>query len=291
MICLDSGCGDYESLWLTSSLRGAVIGTLRVDILEKGVHSGEASGIIPSSFRIIRSLLSRLENETTGEILLKECYVEIPLDRQQQMIKTAEILGKNIYDHFPLVKNARPMSEDECVLLLNETWKPILSITGVEGIPSLEQAGNVLRPYTSLKISLRLPPTCDPVKAGEALKKLFEQDPPYGAKVQFDLELPLEGWNAPDFSDAFKASVSEASKIYFDKDVCYLGMGGSIGFMKLFAEKYPKAQFMVTGALGPNSNAHGPNESLNIPMAKKLTCCLAEVLYRHTGAYTHHTMK
>ncbi|PJA47627.1 peptidase M20 [Candidatus Uhrbacteria bacterium CG_4_9_14_3_um_filter_36_7] len=278
MICLDSGCGNYESLWLTTSLRGAVIGTLRVNILEKGVHSGEASGIIPSSFRIIRSLLSRLEDEKTGEILLKECHVEIPEDRQKQIKQTAEILGVGVYDHFPLVKGARPMSEDESILLLNETWKPILSITGVEGIPPLEQAGNVLRPFTSLKLSLRLPPTCDPVKAGVALKEILEQNAPYGARVQFDLELPLEGWNAPTFSSSFSDSVNEASKKYFGREVCYLGMGGSIGFMKLFAEKYPNAQFMVTGALGPQSNAHGPNEALDIPTAKKLTCCLTEIV-------------
>lgn len=282
VVCLDSGCGNYDQLWSTTSLRGMVVGNLRVEILHEGVHSGGASGIVPSSFRIMRQLLSRLEDENTGEVLLKDCHVEIPQQRCEQAALAAAELGQEVVDAFPFIKGGRPVSTDLTELILNNTWRPALSLTGVEGIPALEDAGNVLRPYTSLKLSLRVPPTCDVDKAMDSLVNLLTSDPPYGANVTFEPEKGGDGWNAPLLADWLRDATDQASQTYFGKPACYIGEGGSIPFMGMLGEKFPAAQFLITGVLGPGSNAHGPNEFLQLTTGKRLTSCVAHVIHAHS---------
>jgi acetylornithine deacetylase/succinyl-diaminopimelate desuccinylase-like protein len=281
VVCLDSGCGNYDQLWLTTSLRGMSGGNLTVKVLEEGVHSGDASGIVPSSFRILRQILSRLEDETTGAIKPRELYVEIPAERVEQAKITAKVLGDAVYSKFPLVPGMQTVTSDLAELVLNRTWRPALSITGVGGLPPLDSAGNVLRPFTAVKVSLRLPPTLDASKVGDVLKKLLEKDPPYGAKVQFDLEKASAGWNAPQLSPWLERSVDAASRAYFGAPPAYNGEGGTIPFMGMLGEKFPRAQFLITGVLGPHSNAHGPNEFLHVPTGKKLTMCVAKVVADH----------
>ena len=281
IVCLDSGCGNYEQLWLTTSLRGLTGGNLTVKVLEEGVHSGDASGIVASSFRILRKILSRLEDETTGRILPQELHVEIPAQRVEQAQRTAQILGQDVYAKFPLVDGVQPMNADLAELVLNRTWRPALSVTGVGGIPPLDSAGNVLRPFTAVKLSLRVPPTLDAKQGGEFLKKLLETDPPYGAKVTFDLEKAGSGWEAPALAHWLEHSVEHASKAYFGAPVAYNGEGGSIPFMGMLGEKFPGAQFLITGVLGPHSNAHGPNEFLHIPTGKRVSQCVAQVVADH----------
>jgi acetylornithine deacetylase/succinyl-diaminopimelate desuccinylase-like protein len=281
VVCLDSGCGNYDQMWLTTSLRGMTGGNLTVKVLEEGVHSGDASGIVASSFRILRQVLSRLEDEVTGAIKPRELFADIPAQRVEQAKITAQVLGDAVYSKFPLVAGMTPMTKDVAELVLNRTWRPSLSITGVGGLPALDSAGNVLRPFTSVKLSIRLPPTLDGVKAGEFVKRLLEKDPPYGAKVQFDLEKASAGWNAPALSPWLDRSVDEASKAYFGAPPAYNGEGGSIPFMGMLGDKFPRAQFLITGVLGPHSNAHGPNEFLHIPTGKRLTMCVAKVVADH----------
>jgi acetylornithine deacetylase/succinyl-diaminopimelate desuccinylase-like protein len=281
VICLDSGCGNYDQLWSTTSLRGIVAGNLVVETISEGVHSGDASGIVPSSFRVLRTLLSRLEDERTGEIIPKDFHVDIPDQRVQQARAAAGVLKEEVYSKYPWHKGVRPMATDPVELMLNRTWRPVLSITGARGLPDLKDAGNVLRPMTAVKISLRVPPTCDAEKATGKLKQLFEKDPPYGAKVTFEAEKGSAGWNAPELAPWLQDSVSKASKTYFGKDAVYMGEGGSIPFMGMLGKKFPKAQFLITGVLGPQSNAHGPNEFLHIPTGKKLTSCVAQVISDH----------
>jgi acetylornithine deacetylase/succinyl-diaminopimelate desuccinylase-like protein len=281
VVCLDSGCGNYDQLWLTTSLRGLTGGNLTVKVLEEGVHSGDASGIVASSFRILRQILSRLEDEVTGAIKPRELFVEIPAQRVEQAKITAKVLGDAVYSKFPFVAGMRPIASDPAELILNRTWRPSLSITGAGGLPALDSAGNVLRPSTSLKLSIRIPPTLDGSKAGELVKQLLEKEPPYGAKVQFDLEKSAGGWNAPALSSWLERSVDGASRTYFGAPPAYNGEGGSIPFMGMLGEKFPRAQFLITGVLGPHSNAHGPNEFLHIPTGKKLTMCVAKVVADH----------
>ena len=281
VVCLDSGCGNYDQLWLTTSLRGMTGGNLTVQVLEEGVHSGDASGVVPSSFRILRELLSRLEDPVTGQIKPRELYVEIPPQRIEQAKLSAEVLGDDIYDKFPWVEGMQPVTHDLAELVLNRTWRPQLAVTGMGGMPSLDSAGNVLRPLTSVKLSLRVPPTLNGAKAGDFLKQLLEKDPPYGAKVTFALEKDGSGWNAPQLSPWLEQAVADASQHYFGAPATYMGEGGSIPFMGMLGEKFPKAQFLITGVLGPHSNAHGPNEFLHIPTGKKVSMVVAEVVARH----------
>jgi acetylornithine deacetylase/succinyl-diaminopimelate desuccinylase-like protein len=278
IICLDSGCGNYDQLWLTTSLRGAVMGNLKAEILTEGVHSGSASGVVASSFRILRQVLDKLEDVQTGKILPPFLSAEIPAFRIEQTKRAAEVLGDTIYTEFPWTSGAKPMAEDLTELFLNKTWRPALSITGAEGLPSLESAGNVLRPYTTLKVSLRLPPTINADKASQQLKEFFEENAPYGAKVTFEAEKAGTGWESPKLVDWLAESVDKASNAYFGKGVCYMGEGGSIPFMGMLGELFPKAQFMITGVLGPKSNAHGPNEFLHIEMGKGVTSCVASLI-------------
>jgi acetylornithine deacetylase/succinyl-diaminopimelate desuccinylase-like protein len=278
VICLDSGCGNYEQLWITTSLRGSIVGNLTVEVLTEGVHSGDASGIVPSSFRILRSILDRLEDSKTGRILPDWLWVEVPENRLGEARETARILGNAVWDKFPFVDGMHPMSDDALELLLNRTWRPALSYTGQSGFPDLVQGGNVLRPKTSIKLSLRLPPTLDATDVDARLRELLENDPPYGAHVEFEPEKGGTGWEAPSMQPWLVDSLSRASQAFFGKPSTTFGEGGSIPFMGMLGERYPDAQFVITGVLGPHSNAHGPNEFLDLRMAKNVTACVAQVL-------------
>lgn len=279
VICLDSGCGNYEQLWATTSLRGSIVGNLTVEVLEEGVHSGDASGIVPSSFRIIRMILDRLENSTTGEIIPEWLSVQIPQNRIDESRRTADILGDTVFTNFPFIEGMRAVSDDAHEVLLNRTWRPALAITGQAGMPDLSQSGNVLRPSTSLKLSLRIPPTLDADQAGKRLKDLLEKDPPYGALVKFDYEKGGTGWEAPPPAAWLERSINNASESSFGKPAAYLGEGGSIPFMGMLGAQFPEAQFLITGVLGPHSNAHGPNEFLHLNTAKNITTCIALVIH------------
>jgi acetylornithine deacetylase/succinyl-diaminopimelate desuccinylase-like protein len=286
VVCLDSGCGNYEQLWCTTSLRGLAGGNLTVKVLEEGVHSGDASGIVPSSFRLLRQLLSRLEDEATGRIVVDDLHVEIPQERLEQAQEAARVLDTAVFDKFPFLPGMTPMfnggdHDDLAELVLNRTWRPALSVTGVDGMPPLSSAGNVLRPFTAVKLSLRLPPTLDGKRAGERLKQVLLDNPPNGAHVELELEKASAGWNAPAMSPWLSQAIDAASQAFFGKPAVYMGEGGSIPFMGMLGEKFPGAQFMITGVLGPHSNAHGPNEFLHIPMGKRVTACVAHVIAEH----------
>ena len=285
VICLDSGCGNYEQLWSTTSLRGLVGGELKVEVLDEGIHSGDISGIIPSSFRILRQLLDRIEDPVSGQILLKGCYVDIPNKRIEQAKHAASVLNENVFRHFTIKGNVRPVSDDLVELILNRSWRPTLSYLGASGLPEINDAGNVLRPFTSIKLSMRLPPTCSSKIVSKKLKELLLNDPPNGAKISFEIDWSVDGWMAPEISPWLEKALDEASENYFNKPSVHIGEGWSIPFMGMLGEKFPEAQFLITGVLGPGSNAHGPNEFLHIPAAKKITCCVAEIIAKHYQAY------
>jgi acetylornithine deacetylase/succinyl-diaminopimelate desuccinylase-like protein len=281
VVCLDAECGNYDQLWCTTSLRGNLNGTLRVDVLTEGVHSGSASGIVPSSFRIIRALLDRVEDANTGAMRIEDLNSAIPRDRLAQARAAAAALGPVVQGKFPFPSGMRAMSDDPLELLLASTWRPTLSVTGADGLPAISSAGNVLRPYTSVKLSFRLPPTMDPDMAAASIKRTLEADPPYAARVEFKVESAMGGWNAPEFAPWLEASMQRASREFFGRDSMFMGTGGSIPFMGMLGRRFPGTQFLVTGVLGPNSNAHGPNEFLHLETGRRLTACVAQVLADH----------
>lgn len=281
VICLDSGCADYDHLWATTSLRGLLAGQLDVSILSEGVHSGDASGVVPSTFRIARQILSRIEDENSGEIILSDLHVEIPPGRIEELQGTANALTKTLDEVMPFLPGARPVTDDAAEQLINHTWKPMLEITGADGLPPCERAGNVLRASTSLYLSLRLPPTRDAVEASEVLARVLTADPPYGAHVSYRADKHSQGWNAPPFAPWLWESLQQGSKAMFGTPAYTFGEGGTISFMAMLGERFPDAQFAITGVLGPGSNAHGPNEFLHIPTGRKLTAALSLLLRDH----------
>jgi acetylornithine deacetylase/succinyl-diaminopimelate desuccinylase-like protein len=288
VVCLDSGAGNYDQLWLTTSLRGMVSGTLKVEILTEGVHSGDSSGLVPSSFRILRQVLDRLEDSKTGRLLPESFHCNIPSDRIDQAQATAKILGDEVWKRFPWACGADgspslPTTTDPLEALLNRTWRPTLSVTGVDGFPEWKNSGNVLRPYTAFKLSLRLPPTVDANVAAEKLKTLLEDNAPYNARVTFGADgragaAGATGWNAPSLAPWLEGALQSASQAHYGAPCGYIGQGGTIPLMNLLQESFPAAQMMVCGVLGPKSNAHGPNEFLHVPYGKKLTAAVAQVM-------------
>jgi len=281
VVCLDAECGNYDQLWCTTSLRGNLTGTLRADVLTEGVHSGGAGGIVPSAFRVLRQLLGRIEDEATGRILPDALHVDIPQQRLDQADLAAETLGASVYRKYPWAVSDPAPSESPRELLLNNTWRPVLTVTGADGLPALVNAGNVQLPWVELKLSFRLPPTCDAGEAAGALRDILERDPPPLSKVRFSADSTMAGWNAPPVADWLADSMQTASQKFFGKPSMYMGTGGTIPFMGMLGEKFPEAQFLVTGLLGPKSNAHGPNEFLHIETGKRLTSCVAQVLEDH----------
>ena len=286
VICLDSGAGNYDQLWLTTSLRGLASGVLKVEILTEGIHSGDASGLVPSSFRIMRQVLDRLEDSATGRLLPASFHCEVPAERLAQAKATAAILGDELYKRFPWAhydcggstQFALPTTTDPVQALLNRTWLPTLSVTGADGFPEFKNAGNVLRPYTAFKLSLRQPPLVDAGEAVQKLKALLEDDAPYQANVTFQSGGGATGWNAPDTAPWFEQALNAASQAHFGAPCGYIGQGGTIPLMNMLSQGFPKAQMMVCGVLGPKSNAHGPNEFLHVPYAKRLTAAVAQVI-------------
>jgi acetylornithine deacetylase/succinyl-diaminopimelate desuccinylase-like protein len=288
VVCLDSGAGNYDQLWLTTSLRGMVSGVLKVEILTEGIHSGDASGVVPSSFRVLRNVLDRLEDSATGRLLPESFHCQLPTDRLAQVQAAAAMLGDALWQRFPWACGADggstlPTTTDPVEALLNRTWRPTLSVTGVDGFPDMKNAGNVLRPYTAFKLSLRLPPLVDGHQASLHLKTLLEDNAPYNAKVTFHPDgragaLGANGWNAPSLAPWLEAALNTASLAQFGAPVGYIGQGGTIPLMSMLQQGFPAAQMMVCGVLGPKSNAHGPNEFLHVPYAKRLTAAVAQVI-------------
>ena len=288
VICLDSGAGNYDQLWLTTSLRGMASGVLRVDILTEGIHSGDASGLVPSSFRILRQVLDRLEDSGTGRLLPARFHCEVPAERMAQAQATAAILGDELFKRFPWAHHdcggatvsALPTTADPVEALLARTWRPTLSVTGAEGFPDIANAGNVLRPYTAFKLSLRLPPLVDAASAVQELKRLLEDNAPYQAKVTFEGLSSATGWNAPSTAPWFESALQDASQAHYGAACATIGQGGTIPLMNMLSQGFPSAQMMVCGVLGPRSNAHGPNEFLHLDYARRLTASVAQVIAR-----------
>jgi acetylornithine deacetylase/succinyl-diaminopimelate desuccinylase-like protein len=281
VVCLDAECGNYDQVWCTTSLRGNLVGQLHVRVLEEGVHSGMATGIAPTPFRIIEQLLARLESPINGALVLDELSVPVPKDRLDQIAAAARVLGEAVAGKIPWSNGVRPVSNDPAELLINSTWKATLAVTGAEGLPPMQSAGNVLLPSLALKLSLRLPPTCDPVRAAGAVKQALESNPPYGAQVRFESAGATAGWNAPAFAPWLEESITRASQRIYGREAVHLGCGGTIPFMGMLGERFPRTQFFITGVLGPHSNAHGPNEFLHLEYAEKLTACVSLVLADH----------
>jgi acetylornithine deacetylase/succinyl-diaminopimelate desuccinylase-like protein len=284
VVCLDAGGGDYERLWLTNSLRGVVQATVTVSVLASAQHSGLASGIVPSSFRILRVLLERIEDAETGAIKLPAMNVRIPAERRAEAEALAKFDPGAPKRRHPLLDGVQPVSDDDVELFLNNAWRPTLSVIGASGLPEPADAGNVLRTSTSLKLSFRIPPTADPHAALAELEKALTTDVPYNAKVELGDLIAMDGWDAPALAPWLSETLNSVGDDVLGQRHQGIGIGGSVPFMTMLADRYPQAQFLVTGALGVDSNMHVPDEWLNLAFAQKVTEAIAHVLDAHARA-------
>ena len=282
LVCLDAECGNYDQLWLTTSLRGLLSGTLRVEVLNEGMHSGAAGGIVPSSFRLLRQLIDRIEDATTGE-LHAALHEKIPDFVHNQSMNFVETLGDDVLSRFSWSGNTRPHTRDLAQIVTQNSWGPSLATVGLGGAPEPANAGNTLRPYTEAKLVFRLPPNLDAKMAAEQIKTVFEENPPQGATVRYEVDAAESGWYAKPLDSWLVESLDQASNTYFDNPLRQMGCGGTIPFMAMLGNRFPNCQFIVTGVLGPHSNAHGPNEFLDIDTGKRVSCCIASVLANCTN--------
>lgn len=281
IVCLDGGNADFEHMWTANSLRGLVAGTLTIDILKSGVHSGSGSGAVASGFRILRMLLSRVEDEQTGMPAAHCLNVMIPRRFRDEAKKMLDVLGTPAYADYPFVEGMISADTDPLEVIMHRTWTTQLAVIGMDCYPVPKEAGNVLLPRTVAALSFRIPPTLDCHKAAEDIKRLLEVDPPYGAHVKFDITNTGNGWAAVDTPKWLDEAYEKASMENFGNPPMQSGTGGSIPFMAMLAKKFPKANIMVSGAGGPASNAHGPRESVLVDQAKRMTACVARVVAAH----------
>jgi acetylornithine deacetylase/succinyl-diaminopimelate desuccinylase-like protein len=281
LICLDSGALTYDRLWVTTSLRGVVNLDVTVGVLEDGRHSGSTSGVAPSSFRVLRQLLDRLEDATTGEILIKELHAEIPESHARSAHDIAAEFGDLIAQDIPTLEGVELMGADAEERLLRRNWFPTLSVIGMGGIPGPDIAGNVLRPFTTAVLSFRLPPSVDSAVAAKAIIELLTTDVPSHARVTVTNVNPGNGWVSPELAPWLAPALEQASLDSFGRSVGFTGEGGSIPFLGSLAKRYPGVQFVATGVDGPESNAHAIDEMLDLPMAVGVTNMVVTVLEAH----------
>ncbi|MGH8998205.1 MAG: M20/M25/M40 family metallo-hydrolase [Acidimicrobiia bacterium] len=283
VVALDSWCWSYDRLWCTTSLRGLLCVHLGVEVLSEGVHSGMAGGVVPSTFRVLRRLLDRVEDPDTGRILLDELGVDVPPERARQLEDVAGDIG-DMTASYPFLDGVRPLGESTAERLRARMWEPCLEVIAAEGLPPLSEGGNVLRPRTRAALSFRLPPGVDAAAAGDAVKRVLSADPPHGARVTVDVDTAEGGWAAPATAPWLEEALASASGAAFGAEHRSVGEGGTIPFMGMLGRMLPDAQFVITGVLGPGSNAHGPNEFLHLPTAARVTEAVAHLLDSHARA-------
>lgn len=277
MICLDSGSMNYNQLWLTMSLRGIALGELTVETLREGMHSGVAGGVVPDSFRITRDLLDRIENAKTGAITIPEAHCTIP----QHVIAATEVMNSVAFaEQFAMAPGVAMVPGNNVELALQNFWHPSLTVTGAN-LPEPQIAGNVIRTHTTVKLSMRIPPLVKADDVLQATKRILEADPPYNAKVTFVPKGAGNGCAMPPLQPWLEQALHEGSMEAFGHPHACQGMGGAIPFISMLVETFPAAQFVVTGVLGPQSNAHGPNEFLHVPYAKGVTYSMARIIAEH----------
>ncbi len=281
IVCLDSGVEDYKRLWVTTSLRGNCAIDLTVKTLKVGMHSGGGTGFVADSYFILRRLLDRVENSDTGEIIVPELRVSLPKNREEEIKRLVTIVKDDFLKNYPFYENTQPIHKELFDLVVNNTWQPTLAVTGADGFPEASTAGNVLRPFSTVRLSFRLPPGVDTQKAGEKIVEILSKDPPYNAVVEAKLLGAGDGWNLDDknYSKKLKDVLNTASKRYFgNNEIEAFGEGGSIPFVQTFNQAFPKADLAVMGVAGPGSSIHGPDENLDLEFCKRFICCIAHML-------------
>jgi acetylornithine deacetylase/succinyl-diaminopimelate desuccinylase-like protein len=275
VVCLDAFVPDHQRLWVTVSMRGILVGDLQVSLLEEGAHSGIAGGVAASSFRVLRELLDRVEDARSGAVLLPEFNTEVPQEYQEVLARQAEVTAAPA-GQLRLLPGVIPVHEGTLAQLTAQCWEPSVGYVGVDGAPPVREAGSVLRPSTTLRLSVRLPPGADPKAAAAALSRTLTSAPPYAAQVEFRLVAAESGW-ASRPPAAVQALLDTASRQGFGRNAGLCGGAATIPFLGMFSARYPDAVIVPAGVLGPGSNPHGPDERLDLTAARNLSVALASM--------------
>ena len=281
-IPLDSGCPDYDRLWMANSLRGIVDIDVNIQTLDQESHYGpEASGIIAENLFLMRKIYDGLVDSTNGEFKLEEFKIaedKIPAIVMEQMQKEIEIVGDNFIKNIPLYEGVSPLKTDVKELMINNRWKPSCFILGIDNCPKTEDRGFGVSSGINVRMSIRIPPTVDKNKAIEALKKALSDNIYFGAQVKLGYLDYGEGVLLANMSNKVKNILNKASLEFFGNESVFTGVGGSIPFIGYFQSKYPNTDIICTGIVGSDSHEHGPNENLNIEACKKMVCVLCYFL-------------
>ena len=279
-IPLDSGCADYDRLWITNSLRGVCDYEINIQTLDNNISFGpEASGRIAENLFILRKAIDAVMDTSTGDVKIEEFYVkDIPEEIQEEMDKEIEIVGEQFFKEIPLYEGVKPLKTDIKEAMINNRWKPTCSILGIDNCPKIEDNGFGVKKSITVKMSMRLPPGIDSHAALEALKKVVKENIYFDAKVKFLSAEVADGWKLTNFSEKTKNVLNKASKEYFGNELVFKGMGGSIPFITYFQTKYPNADVICTGILGADCFEHGPNENLHLEACKKMILVLCYFL-------------
>ena len=277
VITLDSEDRDGDRLWLTQSLRGMVNGFLTVETMPTTMHSGLATGVVPSASRIFRMLLARIENPETGHIINE--IASPPLTDEFRTY--AETVARDVpgflesYD-LPVGLSAAGDTLHETVA--NNLVRAGLEITGITGLPEAHTSGNVSVGKITTRVSVRIPPGVDPDTVATEFKRIFEENPPYGAKVTYEFQSGDWGWMAKPFTPGMAKRLSQTTQSIFGTEPGLLGVGASIPFVQIMVQHFPKAEHILTGVLSQASHAHGPNENMSVRKVKRITEFVAAFL-------------
>jgi acetylornithine deacetylase/succinyl-diaminopimelate desuccinylase-like protein len=248
---------------LTTKLRGLVDCVVEVRTLDHAVHSGMYGGPFPDALTTLCRVLATLHDEQ-GTVAI-EGLAGTPAD-------PLDLTEEELRDQMGVLDGVRQIGEGS---LTERLWtRPAVSVLGIDA-PRVQEAANILVPVARAKVSLRLAPGEDPDRAMDALARHLESNAPWGVKVTVD-----RGAAAWPFAVTADGPVFDAARRAFKEawgtDSVDIGAGGTIPFVKAFADAYPDAAILLVGVEDPDGRAHGANESLLLEDFRK--GCLAEAL-------------
>lgn len=287
IVCLDTFVPDTSRLWHSTSMRGIVVADLSVAVAREGLHSGLVGGVVPSSFRLLRALLDRIENSSTGACLLPSLHADVPAGHCDALRRQAE-RSRPPASGLPLLPGVRPLSGDPLAQLLAQSWEPSVAYVGMDGMPATGAAGSVLRASTTVRLSIRLPPTVRAIDAVAALRATLEADPPAGATVRLDVHGAEDGWSTT-VPEGLGVLLDEAGVAGYGARAAECGGGATIPPLGILARRFPEAAIVPLGLVTPSCNPHGPDEHIDLDSAERLTIALATLLASHAPSSTPQT--
>jgi acetylornithine deacetylase/succinyl-diaminopimelate desuccinylase-like protein len=248
---------------LTATLRGGGAVTVEVRTLDHGVHGGLYGGAVPDALTVLCRLLATLHDER-GDVavpgLIRGDAFQADLTEAQVRAEAGVLKGVQLIGTGSLTQRL---------------WAaPAIAVTGIDA-PSVQAASNTLLPTARAKLSMRVAPGDDPVRACKALAAYLHAHAPWGAHVSVRPVGLAAPYVAPAGGRGYEAAHSALSQAW-GRPAVDIGVGGSLPFVTAYAGIFPDAEILITGVEDPDTRAHGSNESLHLATFEH--ACLAETL-------------